>query len=285
MPSTMSLQAFLAVARLGSLSRAASQLYRTQGAVSRQIQQLEQHYQRSLFTRSPEGMHLTADGEALLPLAQRALSELAAFAVLSRQQPETLRLRLPSTLALRWFLPRQASLQQQLPGLRLDITTSVHDQPDFSQREPDAMIVRGHGPWPGLHAQRLFAEHLTPMCSPDLARDLKQPADLQPHCLIHADADHHEWQTWWQQFGSGTLPGQSLIFDSLDSATSAAALGYGIALGDPRLSQEALARGELVMPFATLATRDQHYYLVIPEARRDQPGLQQLSAALQSLAG
>lgn len=284
LPSTMGLQAFVAVAQLGSLSRAAAQLYRTQGAVSRQIQQLEQHYQVVLFQRSATGMHLSPEGEQLQQIATRALADLAAFSRFASQQQQSIRLRLPSTLALRWFLPRLDSLQQLLPGIRIDISTSISDTPDFSRSDLDAMLVRGNGQWHGLHAARLFAEHLTPMCRPEMALTLRVPADLQHQCLIHADASQQEWQYWWQQYGTGTMAARHVVFDSLESAIGAAALGYGIALGDPRLAQDKLASGELVMPFADLHTGEQAYFLVMPEPSRNSPKLCDLVTALLTLS-
>ncbi|QBJ79949.1 LysR substrate-binding domain-containing protein [Aquitalea sp. USM4] len=284
LPSIMGLQAFVAVAQLGSLSRAATQLHRTQGAVSRQIQQLEQYYQLALFRRSASGMQLSPEGEQLQQIARRVLAELSAFSQLASRQQQVIRLRLPSTLALRWFLPRLDSLQQLLPGIRVDISTSISDTPDFTGTELDAMLVRGDGQWHGLHAERLFAEHLTPMCCPALARELHSPADMQQHCLIHADAGQQAWQGWWRQYGSGEMAGRHVEFDSLESATGAAVLGYGIALGDPRLAQDRLASGELVMPFAAMTTSTLAYFLVMPEPGRHSPKLRELTEALLALA-
>lgn len=283
LPSIMGLQAFIAVAQLGSLSRAAAQLYRTQGAVSRQIQQLEQHYQVVLFHRSATGMRLSPEGEQLQQIATRALAELAAFSRFASQQ-QIIRLRLPSTLALRWFLPRLDSLQQLLPGIRIDISTSISDTPEFSGSDLDAMLVRGDGQWHGLHAERLFAEHLTPMCRPDMAQELHSPADMQHHCLIHADANQQEWQSWWRKYGSGDMAERHVVFDSLESATGAAALGYGIVLGDPRLAHDQLASGDLVMPFADWYTGELAYFLVMPEPSRNSPKLCDLLRALLALA-
>gem|GEM_PF-512561 len=284
LPSIMGLQAFIAVAQLGSLSRAATQLHRTQGAVSRQIQQLEQYYQLALFRRSATGMHLSPEGEQLQQIARRVLAELSAFSQLASRQQQVIRLRLPSTLALRWFLPRLDSLEQLLPGIRIDISTSISDTPDFTGAELDAMLVRGDGQWHGLHAERLFAEHLTPMCRPDMALELHTPADMQHHCLIHADTSQQAWQGWWQQYGSGEMTARHVVFDSLESATGAAVLGYGIALGDPRLAHDRLASGELVMPFTDLTTCALAYFLVMPEPSRNSPKLRELTAALLTLA-
>jgi DNA-binding transcriptional LysR family regulator len=68
------LRAFITVAREGNLTRAAAQLHLTQPAVSLQIKALQQSLNLVLFTRTPTGMMLTADGAKLLPLAERVLA-------------------------------------------------------------------------------------------------------------------------------------------------------------------------------------------------------------------
>jgi DNA-binding transcriptional LysR family regulator len=67
------LKAFLAVARVGHLTRAADQLHITQPAVSKQIKALEEELGVLLFDRLPSGMALTQAGQALLPHAERTL--------------------------------------------------------------------------------------------------------------------------------------------------------------------------------------------------------------------
>lgn len=74
------LRAFVAVAREGSVSRAAQRLHLSQPAVSLQLKALAGHTGLGLFTRTPQGLALTADGAALLPQAERVLAALADFA-------------------------------------------------------------------------------------------------------------------------------------------------------------------------------------------------------------
>jgi DNA-binding transcriptional LysR family regulator len=70
------LESFLAVARVGSVNRAAVGLHRSQPNVTRQIRLLERELDTVLFDRAPDGMRLTAAGRALLPIAE---SIAAAF--------------------------------------------------------------------------------------------------------------------------------------------------------------------------------------------------------------
>ncbi|MDP2742854.1 MAG: LysR family transcriptional regulator [Hydrogenophaga sp.] len=73
------LRAFAAVAREGSVSRAAQRLHLSQPAVSLQLKSLAQATGLQLFTRTSQGMVLTADGAALLPVAEKALTALVDF--------------------------------------------------------------------------------------------------------------------------------------------------------------------------------------------------------------
>jgi len=69
------LRVFIAVAQLGSISKAADSLYRAQSAVSRSVQQLEAQLGTELFERKSSGMLPTAFGQALLFRANRAAQE------------------------------------------------------------------------------------------------------------------------------------------------------------------------------------------------------------------
>lgn len=70
------LKAFLAVADLGNVTKAAELLHLVQPAVSRQIRLLEDDVGRPLFQRERYGMVLTEAGHALVDYARRAMLEL-----------------------------------------------------------------------------------------------------------------------------------------------------------------------------------------------------------------
>ncbi|MDB5774232.1 MAG: LysR family transcriptional regulator [Herbaspirillum sp.] len=69
------LRVFIAVAELGSVSKAAESLYRAQSAVSRSIQELETMLGVDLFERKASGMLPTGFGHTLLYRARRAAQE------------------------------------------------------------------------------------------------------------------------------------------------------------------------------------------------------------------
>jgi DNA-binding transcriptional LysR family regulator len=83
------LRAFVGVARLGAVSRAAEYLGRTQPSISARLAALEDTWGTRLFLRRSRGMEPTPEGERLLPLAVAALEmfdslEMAAGAIRGR---------------------------------------------------------------------------------------------------------------------------------------------------------------------------------------------------------
>ena len=68
------LRAFVTVAKIGQLTRAAEALHVTQPAVTGQIKALEEELGVSLFDRKPGRIALTRAGERLLPEAEKVLA-------------------------------------------------------------------------------------------------------------------------------------------------------------------------------------------------------------------
>jgi DNA-binding transcriptional LysR family regulator len=73
-PQLGQLQAFIEVARRGTISRAAEALFVSQPALTARIQGLERTLGSSLFARGRHGSRLTEAGRAFLPHAERALA-------------------------------------------------------------------------------------------------------------------------------------------------------------------------------------------------------------------
>jgi DNA-binding transcriptional LysR family regulator len=67
------IECFLAVARLGNLSRAAEEMFLTQPTLTARLKALEEEVGDQLFVRTSRGMRLTEAGKEFLPYAERVV--------------------------------------------------------------------------------------------------------------------------------------------------------------------------------------------------------------------
>jgi DNA-binding transcriptional LysR family regulator len=126
------LNAFLTVARLGSVGAAASALSLTQPAISRTLRKLEQELGVQLFLRHSTGMELTAFGQSLLPHAtllesglHRALEEIDLLRGASKG---TARVGILPSLVPDILPAVLDSLRTKAPGVQLHVVEAPNHQ-------------------------------------------------------------------------------------------------------------------------------------------------------------
>ena len=124
LPPLNALRAFEAVARLGTLQKAATELCVTHGAVSRQLKQLENWLGVSLFEREQRALRLNAQGSAYRQSATAAFDLIHEATVNTRQQRSAHVLGISTThsIASKWLLPRLPDFSHRpgsLAGLAL----------------------------------------------------------------------------------------------------------------------------------------------------------------------
>jgi LysR family glycine cleavage system transcriptional activator len=265
------MEAFVTVARSGSLAQAASIMNLTVPALSRRIQLLEAHLGVRLFQRVPRGLCLTEAGrkyhEALTPAWDRICE--ATEAARGRTGQPVFRVTVMPTFAANWLMPRLAHFQTRHRDVTLEFHTSA--ELEDLQTKPDlACAIRlGKGPWPGLDCEPILPVHAFPVASPDFFRATQMPHtpyDLLRHTLIET---HHQpafWQEWFAAAGIDTEPGDRRGFDNLQVVYEAAAAGMGVALGLDSLVRPYFESGRLIRLLSEPIRLPLHFHLV---RRRD----------------
>jgi len=267
LPPLHSLRVFDVTARCRSFSQAAEQLCLTQGAVSRQIQSLEEFFGFALFVRhSRKPLALTPEALVLAPTVRESLRALEEVTQRLTRRASGLTLKIP-TCAMHWMLPRIMRFRALESDIDIQLTTTLSHHVDFDSEPFDAAVVYGERAARG-YAQRaeLFAEVLTPVCVPALAKKLRAPADLDKATLLHPTRDHVDWRRWLDAAGAPQVRAdRGPTFETMDLAIDAAVHGYGVAIADCLLTADDVATGRLVRPFKATMPTGEHYYLVIPE--------------------
>src|SRR2546421_823036 len=121
------LNAFVLVARLGSVTAAASALGVSESAVSQALSALRLHLGDQLVTRGPVGMTLTAGGSRLLGTASQIVvlgAEAHAAVRAAQGAPEQLRIVATSTFAEFVAAPLLEAFRRRFAGA-VEITTGV----------------------------------------------------------------------------------------------------------------------------------------------------------------
>ncbi|AYD03826.1 LysR family transcriptional regulator [Neorhizobium sp. NCHU2750] len=131
------LRTFLRVVEAGSFSAAANDLGLTQPAVSRQVAALEEHYHTRLFHRSTNALSLTAEGERMIPMAQKAVEAVEAIEEVGSADgllvAGKVRVSLPAPLGLH-VSDRLPQLVNMHPRLTVDV---------MFREEPSDLVAEG----------------------------------------------------------------------------------------------------------------------------------------------
>jgi LysR family glycine cleavage system transcriptional activator len=280
LPPLTSLRSFEAAGRHLSFTRAAAELRVTHGAVSRAIRTLEDYLQTPLFQRQTRAVVLTSAGSFYHLVVHDLLEKLAA-ATLQLTDHRTSGIVNISTLdsfAAKWLLPRLFRFSEAHRDTDVRLSTST-ELADFITDGIDLAIRFGRGAYPGLAAELLLKEELTPVCSPELLAKgppLTAPADLAHHMLIHDDFPI-DWTTWLRAAGvTGVDARRGLRVENSMHAVQAAVAGHGIALGRSALVADDLAAGRLITPFTVTLPAGLAYYVVYPPEALARPRVKAL---------
>ena len=249
LPPLTAIEAFVAVARLGSIKAAAAELALSAPALSRRIQTLERFLGRPLFDRRHQAMTPNADGDRLLAAIAPALDSLSDAVESMTSGGEVLRLRLgvlPLFASQRLF-PKLAQLRAARPELHLDVDTGSNAISRLGEGL-DAVIVLAREVDPTLYAERLDRNRVYAIGARTLvegADPLLRPEQLADHSvLLHRDMGDN-FTAWRQSAGIADIEPKAVDhFDSGALMLEAAAQSLGVAFmleshfndaNDPRL--------------------------------------------------
>jgi len=276
LPPLNALRAFEAAARHLNFSRAADELSVTPGAVSQQIQNLEDYVGAALFKRTPKGLLLTDAAQTALPALREAFDRLAEAASLLTAAVDGRRLTLTAapSFAAKWLVPRLGKFEAAHPQVDVWLSAGL-DLVDLSTGEVDVAIRYGAGRYPGLEVQRLMSETVIPVISPELqaTTPLLTPDDLARHILLHdgspdPDDSCPDWTMWLAARGVRGVDGtRGPRFNQSSLVIEAALNGRGVALAKRTLAQDDLDAGRLIAPLQIATAVDFAYYLVHPKAK------------------
>lgn len=284
LPSLNAVRVFETVARELSFTRAAERLHVTQGAVSRQIKQLEAELGQALFHRRGRQLELTEAGQQYREFVDEGLRMIRQGTARVRERGSSPRLSLTvlPSFAARWLIPRMQAFQEQHPALEIWLGTS-YETIDFERdTDVDAGIRFGRGRWSDVHVEPLVVERVAPVCTPDIAERLKEPRDVLKFKLFGDKPPWDEWQPWLEANGIKSARWESGLSNDFSVILQAAVEGQGVAMARDLLIADDLVAGRLVRPFPVGVRSQFNYYFVCSRRRADDTDLQSFVAWLRT---
>jgi LysR family D-serine deaminase transcriptional activator len=279
------LYTFSVAARHLSFTKAAEELFLTQGGVSQRIKKLEMQLQFNLFIRKTRKLELTPEGQRVLSVLNSSFESI--FSTLSDIQTGeltgSLHIATSPYFASAWLIPKLPSLRQQYPNLSIKLQTK-QNQSDFQFEPYDVAIFYSQGRYPNHYSERLFSGKRTPVCSVDYAAEhglhngLSALSDVN---FIHR-GDTSAWQYWLDEMNVGIDCEKRCDFYSDNRlAMEAAELSLGVFLARYEFAQPLIQAGRLVAPFPHIES-GKGYDLVCPKGMETRAKFQAFSRWVHS---
>jgi LysR family transcriptional regulator, nitrogen assimilation regulatory protein len=167
------LRTFVAVAELGTVSKAGLRLHVSQSALSRQISDLEQEFGFKLFDRIGRRLVLTAVGENLLADCRGVLANISSLgervALLRRGDRGILKVAAPPHTiesVLSTFLPRYA---ERFPNVHVKLHEALgREQTAMLERGEVHIGIRHDQADPRFESRELLPDEVLAACAPSL---------------------------------------------------------------------------------------------------------------------
>ena len=268
------LRLFVAAAEAKSFKEAALRLHVSPQAVTRAVQELEEHLGELLFHRNTRANRITDFGARLAAEARGAVQGVDALFQRASPLPDNepaglVRLTAPKALGQHFVMPLLAELGREFPGLRLDLRLS--DRPaDVVDEQIDIGVRVGFLRDSRFVARAVAKVHFHTVASPALVAAVGEPlslADLQqrPVTVVMDPATGKPWP-WFLKDGEEWLPG-TWAFATDETLAEFAAVRAGLGFGQvvSLLTIPLLRSGELRRVLPQLEPDPWNLYVYRPQ--------------------
>ncbi|MBU8544330.1 MULTISPECIES: LysR substrate-binding domain-containing protein [Roseomonadaceae] len=286
-PSLRMIEAFEAVARLGSRAAAAAELNVTPGAISKQLRALEHWVGQKLFAEEGRDAVLNGAGRRLAQSVTAGLAQigdgLAALRPADKARTQ-LSVLAPATFAMKWLVPRLFRLERAAPTLQVTLRST--NTGDDWLTLPHHLAIRRDGFVPtGYEAQPLLRESLTAFVAPHLAQGGTAPDTLT---LLESQTRSGDLDRWLAAAAVQRIAQPRQRFAHFYVAYEAALAGEGLIVAPSLLAAADVAAGRLVAPWPGITVPGVVYSIVMPATaamrQRAAPFLEWLHPEIEALA-
>src|SRR5476649_632536 len=263
LPPLTALKAFFAACHAGSYTAAAKELCITHGAVSRQIQVVEKWFGVNLFSKQGQRRVPTPYALALARELGGALDNLSDIALRygNGGRNNVFNVSVPTTLCLKWLLPRLDDFYARFGQANLQISTANTEQLHIIGRYD--LLIRREISATEYSAIPFLADRHCLMASPALLARFTptRPEDVLAYPRIETLTRSGHWNQWLAAAGLKQTPASGFRrYDHFHVSLHAMLEGIGFGLGPLNTLSQEIARGNLVPLFTQLTVAPCRYH-------------------------
>src|SRR3954471_1355619 len=286
------LQAFVAVARERSFTKAAAKLGVSQSALSHTIRELEERLGVRLLSRTTRSVSTTEAGDRLLhnigPRFDEIEAEVAAVTELRQKPAGTIRITATEHATETILVPKLAPLLREYPDINVEIIID-YGLTDIVAQRYDAGVRPGEQVAKDMIAVRIGPDlRMAVVGAPSYFanRSLpKRPQDLIGHNCINLRLPTHGGLYAWEFEKDGRelkvhVDGQ-LVFNGTNQMLNAALAGFGLAYVPEDLVKRHLTKGRLTRVLEDWCPPFSGFHLYYPSRRQSSAAFALLVEALR----
>ncbi|MGH8632589.1 MAG: LysR family transcriptional regulator [Burkholderiales bacterium] len=230
---------FAAIARRGSLARAAEELNLSPAALSKSLRRLETAIDAKLMERAPRGLALTSSGKLLLDRAERLRLNVEDVkreaAEMGAGRAGRLRVGVSQVDGERMAIACM-TLQAEAPGLEFEVIVSTNDLmvPRVRSGELDLIVSMFFAPFAGVVHETLFRDTFVVYASPThrLARRRRLTvADVVEERWVLGGREFRPRQVVDEAFLKNGFPPSKVALESASQQVRLAAVAHSQYLG------------------------------------------------------
>jgi DNA-binding transcriptional LysR family regulator len=273
--SLKSLKFFEVCARHQTFVAAASELYVTHSAVSKQIKSLEEGLGFKLFIRDAQVLRLSAKGRVLADHLVTLFADLSTVIddLSDDDMSGALIISCEPTISLKLLIPLMAQIQQAT-GVNIQVLSAGgainfrRDPVDLAIRRNDFAIDDD------VNLYTLGKEYVGPVISVHHQRAQFKPAKMEQQTglsfnKIHAKTRPNAWLNW-QAKSAAITANDDVYFEHHFSALEAVQAGQGAAIMSIHMIARQLHQGQLLAPFGFLPDGSDYVCLSLKPIEQDQ---------------
>lgn len=280
LPPLKTLNSFVTCSKNLNFSKTAAELNLTQGAVSKQIAQLEDFLGLELFRRkNNQSLELAKEAKIYAKKIENILNDIETatteIITTKKHQPkETLHINCLPSMSSAWLVPLLKDFENKFP--HYNVLVKIGDGAiDFRKTGCDLAIrvskQKNNIGWKKLKSVKIMDEKLLCICSPQFKKKIKHASDLLKHNLLGHTYRPQMWQKYLNLLGLKKSDiNHSNSFEHFFMLIEAAKNGMGVGL-----VPEFLVRKELKNKQLTFAVKEEfksgYGYFLLQQKQKNTP--------------